>query len=164
MLTVVFQVHEERYGIRSENILEVIPQVRLRVTPRSPDWLLGMFVYRGALTPVIDLCQLIGGYPCSARLSSRIILAHGSRADGTMQMVGFFAERVTEARRLSEPRIATTGFGHARRFGEVVLVDSELLHLLDVDALIAEVSRTSEHLVAAGEITSGETDRDNPQP
>src|SRR5688572_23531277 len=159
MLTVVFQVREERYGIRSQSILEVIPLVRLRPVPRAPSWLIGMFVYRGTLTPVIDLCMLIGGYVCPARLSSRIILVHGTLPDGSMQVVGFEAERVTEARKVNPTQSSSGALSVTRRFGDVVLEGGSLLHLVEVDALIAEIASISSELKPLKELSNGETDR-----
>ena len=98
MLAILFQISKARYAVRCQNIVEVIPLVALRPVPHSAAWFLGVFAYRGSLTPVLDLCILIGGYACPKRLSSRIVLVRCTLPDGGGLVAGFLAEHMTEAR------------------------------------------------------------------
>jgi len=74
MLALTFQIGDERLALDVRHIREVVPRVQLRRVSGSPDWLAGVFVYRGDVVPVIDLHRLAGA-ECPPHLSSRIILA-----------------------------------------------------------------------------------------
>jgi chemotaxis-related protein WspB len=158
MLVVTFRVAAAAYAIRSEQVLAVIPQVELRPIAHPAAWLKGVFAYRGELTPVVDLCQLIGGYPCPQRLSSRIALVRCSTPAGGQRTLGLLAEHMTEARRL-EPQLATaSSLTDAPYLGEVLLEGSEPLQFLKVDAILPSAGP----LLTEG--LTGEKDREPTQP
>ena len=135
-LAIVFRIQDTRYALRCRNIVEVIPLVSLRPMPQGPRWLLGMFVYRGQLTPVIDLCGLIGGYDCPKRLSSRIVLVRCTRPDGSGVVAGFLAEHVTEARHIAGDALPTGALAGADYLAETLLDDGELLQIIDENAVL----------------------------
>jgi chemotaxis-related protein WspB len=135
MLAVTFRIAEAAYAIRCDHVIAVIPQVVLRPVAHGAAWLRGMFAYRGALTPVIDLCRLIGGYPCPARLSSRIALVGCALPDGGKRIVGLLAEHMTEARRVDALQ-ATAPVASVPYFAEVLLEGSSPLQFLNIDALL----------------------------
>lgn len=135
-LAIVFRVQDARYALRCHNIVEVIPLVSLRSMPQGPRWLLGMFAYRGQLTPVIDLCGLIGGYDCPKRLSSRIVLVRCTRHDGSSVVAGFLAEHVTEARRIAGDALPAAPLAGADYLAETLLDDGELLQIIDENAVL----------------------------
>ena len=135
MLAVTFRVAEAAYAIRCERVVAVIPRVTLRPLAHAVPALRGVFVYRGELTWVIDLCQLIGGYACSERLSSRIALVRCALPQGGERSVGLLAEHMTEARHVDETCVAASA-GAAAYFGDVILEGSSPLQLLDVDGLL----------------------------
>ncbi len=135
-LAIVFRVQDARYALRCKNIVEVIPLVALRPVPQGPRCLLGLFAYRGQLTPVIDLCSLMGGYACPKRLSSRIVLVRCTRADASAVVVGFLAEHVTEARRVAGEPLPAGALASADYLAETLLDDGELLQIIDEHAIL----------------------------
>lgn len=135
MLAVTFRVAEAAYAIRCERVVAVIPRVALRPIAHAVPALRGVFVYRGELTWVIDVCQLIGGYACSERLSSRIALVRCALPQGGQRSVGLLAEHMTEARHVDETHSAAS-VGVAPYFGDVILEGSAPLQFLDVDGLL----------------------------
>ena len=135
-LAIVFRVHDARYALRCKNIVEVIPLVTLRPVPQGPPCLLGLFAYRGQLTPVIDLCSLVGGYECPKRLSSRIVLVRCTRGEGSAAVVGFLAEHVTEARRIAGEPLPAGALASADYLAETLLDDGELLQVIDENAVL----------------------------
>jgi chemotaxis-related protein WspB len=141
-LAIVFRVHDARYALRCKNIVEVIPLVALRPVPQGPRCLLGLFAYRGQLTPVIDLCSLMGGYDCPKRLSSRIVLVRCTRAEGGAVVAGFLAEHVTEARRVSGEPLPAGALASAEYLAETLLDDGELLQIIDEHALLGLFERS----------------------
>jgi chemotaxis-related protein WspB len=95
MLALIFEVNGQRYGLDATQILEVLPAVPLRLLPRVPEYIAGVFRYRGMMVPVIDLSRLIGGKPAAALLSTRIILVRHPGPSGAGRPLGLLAERAT---------------------------------------------------------------------
>ncbi|MFH2098570.1 MAG: chemotaxis protein CheW, partial [Pseudomonadota bacterium] len=118
-------------------VREVVPMMILKEMPNSPGFIAGLFNYRGTIVPVIDLCRLIHGRPCSMRLSTRIILVDYLRTDGTPFILGLMAERVTEAVRISPDAIISAGLKveGAPYLGGVVMEKDDMIKYIDVDKL-----------------------------
>jgi len=74
MLVLTFQVGKERLALDTRRIEAVVPRVPLRSVAGGPPWLSGVFVYHGAIVPVVDLHRLVGAGDCPPHLSSRIVL------------------------------------------------------------------------------------------
>jgi chemotaxis-related protein WspB len=164
MLVVIFRVSETRYAIPCRRIIEVIPLVTLRPVTQAPAWISGSFVFRGALTPVIDLCQLIGGYPCPLRLSSRVILTDCAQPNGHDIKVGLLAEHVTEARHVSEKPLAGESLGSTPYLGEVVQEEEDLLQMLHADRILLGSGGGLAEFFLHGRFAAGEADRTAPEP
>ncbi len=97
MLMMVFHIGENLYAIESSRVVEVIPRVSYRGVPYVPDHVVGVFNYRGAIVPVIDLCQLIRGAPSRNYLSTRVMMVSCPGSDGALRHIGLMTERVIEA-------------------------------------------------------------------
>jgi chemotaxis-related protein WspB len=164
MLAVTFRVGTSAYAIRYRNVVEVIPRVQLRAVAHTPDWVAGVFAYRGALTPVVDLCRLLAGYACPERLSSRVVLVRCSQPDGGERTLGLLAEQMTEARHLPANLVSGPSLSDLRYFAEVVLEGGEPLQFLNVDAILSESGVALGAPSAAPRMTSGEEDRKPSQP
>jgi chemotaxis-related protein WspB len=136
MLVVTFHVGENAYALRIDAILAVIPEVELRPVAQCAEWLRGVFPFRGELTPVVDLCRLIGGYDCPSRLSSRIALVRCSAEDGSQRTIGLLAERMTEARRLQQGLVTSTPMAALPYFSELVLEEGKPLQFVDPNAIL----------------------------
>ena len=74
----------------------------------------GLFNYRGAPVPVIDLSQLTLGRPAARRLSTRIVLVHYPDESGGTHLLGLIAERATQTVR-HEPSDFVRVRRHQRR-------------------------------------------------
>ncbi len=138
MLALTFQVGPDRVAIDVRRVREVIPRVRLIPTPRAPVWLIGMFVYRGRVVPVVDLHRLTQSGECPLHLSSRIILV--PFPEGTDRLVGILATQVAEIRELPAtmgPSSGNDGFGPPLADGH------STLRLLDPDRLLARIDLTA---------------------
>jgi len=109
MLALIFEVNGQKYGLDATQILEVLPAVPLRLLSRVPEYVAGVFRYRGMMVPVIDLSQLIGGKPAAALMSTRIVLVRHPGPSGAGRPLGLLAERATNLdETASEPK--STGF------------------------------------------------------
>jgi chemotaxis signal transduction protein len=98
MLWLVFQVNRRPWGIRAQDVREVVPFVALHPpTPGGPNWLRGFADYRGARIPVADVAALAGAPPARDLLSTRIFVAHGTERPD--RLLGLLAEHATDTRR-----------------------------------------------------------------
>lgn len=164
MLVVTFRVSGAAYALRCDHVVAVIPEVELRPLAQGVPSLRGVFAYRGELTPVLDLCQLIGGYRCPPRLSSRIALVRPPLGDGTSRTVGFLAEHMTEARRLQASLSTASPIASLPYFGDVLLEGGEPLQFLEPGPMLRASGLSLPPAPAAMGITAGEKDREPPQP
>jgi chemotaxis-related protein WspB len=101
MLLLLFHIGEHLYAIDTAPVTEVIPCMMLRKMQFVPDYVAGVFNYRGHVVRVIDLCKLIQGTSSRLRFSTRIIVVSYRDRAGASHYLGLMAERVTET--LSRP-------------------------------------------------------------
>ena len=137
MLVLLFYLGNTMYTMKCEKVREVAPMVKLKEVPHAPDYFAGLFNYRGVIVPVIDLRRLIQGHPCEIRLSTRIILVDYVRDDNTPYIIGFMAERITEAVRKSEDAFVSPGVSmqEAPYLGGFVMENKEMIQYIDLDLL-----------------------------
>ncbi|RYZ09825.1 MAG: hypothetical protein EOO73_02785 [Myxococcales bacterium] len=164
MLVITFRISGSAYALRCEHVLAVIPEVELRPLAHGAACLRGVFAYRGELTPVVDLCQLVAGYRCPPRLSSRIALVHCRQPDGSHRTVGLLAEHMTEARHLAESLATAAPVASLPYFAEVLLEAGEPLQFLEPSALLQVSGLSLPSAPSAMRITAGEEDREPTQP
>ncbi|NNA55487.1 chemotaxis protein CheW [Pseudomonas koreensis] len=75
-LFLLFRIGKERYALRATEVAEVLPRLPLKPIAQAPKWVAGVFAYRGAVVPVIDLSALTFGHPAQERTSTRLVLVH----------------------------------------------------------------------------------------
>lgn len=99
-LFLLFRLGSERYALRATEVAEVLPRLPLKPIARAPQWVAGVFAYRGAVVPVIDLSALTFGQPAEARTSTRLVLVH-YRPDEAQpaQWLGLILEQATDTLR-----------------------------------------------------------------
>ncbi len=137
MLILIFYLGDTMYTMRCDRVREVAPLVKLKKVPHTPDYFAGLFNYRGVVVPVIDLRQLIQGYPCQMRLSTRIILVDYLKEDQSPAIIGLMAERVTDAARKSEDAFVSPGLSvkEAPYLGGFIMEGNEMIQYIDLDLL-----------------------------
>ena len=96
MLFLLFRIGTERYALDANQVVEVVPLVRVKKIPQSPVGLAGVINYRGLPVPVIDLSELALGQPAQVRVSTRIILVKYPAESGEAHTLGLMAEQPTE--------------------------------------------------------------------
>lgn len=137
MLVLQFYLGDVMYVIPCDRVKEVAPMVAMKRIPHAPDCVAGLFNYRGAIVPVIDLRQLIYNAPCQLRLSTRIILVEYLKQDKTPGVFGIMAERITEA--VNKPESAFTEPGimmkNAPYLGGIVMENNAMIQLIDLQRL-----------------------------
>jgi chemotaxis-related protein WspB len=139
MLVLTFQVGPEAFALDIRRVREVVPRVRLRPVSGAPDWLAGLFVYRGQAVPVLDLHRLTGAGECPPHLSSRIILVPYGGHDSPNGLLGLLATQVADIREVApaaRPLVGLAGES-VPDLGAVLADGTGLLRLLDPDKLLA---------------------------
>lgn len=74
MLFLVFDSGDNRYSIRADEIIEIIPLVNLLRLPRTPPYFPGLLNYQGNIVPVLDLGVLLGNESHRLKMSTRIVM------------------------------------------------------------------------------------------
>jgi chemotaxis-related protein WspB len=59
MLLLLFEIGNGRYALEVNQIIEIVPLVKFKKIPHSPDYVAGLMNYRGKGLPVIDLNLLL---------------------------------------------------------------------------------------------------------
>ena len=144
MLLLLFHLGDERYAIDGTKVVEIIPQVLLRKLYQAPKYVAGVFNYRSKIVPAIDLCYLIGEYPCRHCLSTRIIIVNYPMPDGTARYLGLMAERGTDTLYKSEEEWMSTEVSSevAAYFGEMIPEKDGMIQRLRVDKLLSDAQRS----------------------
>lgn len=75
-LFLLFRIGKGRYALRATEVAEVLPRLPLKPIAQAPKWVAGVFAYRGAVVPAIDLSALTFGHPAQERTSTRLVLVH----------------------------------------------------------------------------------------
>lgn len=166
MLMLLFCLENERYALESKQIVEIVPLIEIKKLPHAPDYISGVFNYRGQIVPIVDLCQLIQGRPCHAHLSTRIILVNychpaeetaatdlllaGQKQPETtskqpVSILGLMAEQVVET--LNTPETAFVDAGVAVKtapyLGKMIMAEQGLIQCVKVEHLLPEAERST---------------------
>jgi chemotaxis-related protein WspB len=151
MLMLLFYVEDNLYALDSSQVIEVIPRVVLRKVHHVPDYVAGLFNYRGTIVPVIDLCHLIQGKPSRSFLSTRIIMVDYIAKNNTKYYLGLMAERVTETLNKPDSELADTGtqLNEAPYLGEMIMDEKGMIQRIRLEYLLSDSQH--QYLLAAGE-------------
>ncbi|MBD2596515.1 chemotaxis protein CheW [Nostoc spongiaeforme FACHB-130] len=143
MLMLLFKVGNERYAIASSEVVEVIPLIALNNLPHTPEYLAGVFNYRGFIVPVVDLCQLMLGKSCGDNLSTRIILVNYCRNNHTQHILGLMAEQVVETLHKSQTEFidAHIQIDAVPYLGKMIVDERGMIYCLDIKYLLSETEQ-----------------------
>jgi len=83
MQLLTFTIGGQAYAIESKKVVEVLPLVTTRPIPHLPDYLPGIFTYRGHFVPLVDLGLRINSTPLTRRLSTRVIVVEIGESDSS---------------------------------------------------------------------------------
>ncbi len=143
-LFLVFRIGSERYALQAVEVVEVLPRLPLKPIPHVPAWVAGVFAYRGAVVPVIDLSALTFGTPAQARTSTRLVLVN-YRPDETAeaQLLGLILEQATDTLRCDPADFQPYGLEnrHTPYLGPVRKDEQGLLQWVRVSDLLDEQVR-----------------------
>src|SRR5512139_988967 len=142
MLFILFRLGKERYALEAARVIEVIPRLPLRPQSGTPDFIAGLFNFRGKVVPVLDLGTLTLGVPCPEQLSTRIILIDYILKSGVKRTLGLIAEAVTDAVKREPHEFVAVTTGQASHLGKLALDDGGMIQcVLPEHLLPPEVER-----------------------
>ncbi|MGE8067869.1 chemotaxis protein CheW [Pseudomonas sp. NPDC089569] len=99
-LFLVFRIGSERYALQAVEVAEVLPRLPLKPIAHAPQWVSGVFAWRGSVVPVIDMSALTFGVPAQIRTSTRLVLVHyRANEQAPMQLLGLILEQATDTLR-----------------------------------------------------------------
>jgi chemotaxis-related protein WspB len=138
VLFLLFQLGQDRYALDTSQVAEVLPLVAITPIPQAPAGVAGLFNYRGAPVPAIDLSQLTMGRPAESRLNTRIVLVHYPGGHGQSRLLGLIAEKVTETVRRDAVDFVASGVttDRAPYLGPVATDARGLMQWIDVERLL----------------------------
>ncbi|CAI8870662.1 chemotaxis protein CheW [Pseudomonas zeae] len=144
-LFLLFRIGSERYALRATEVAEVLPRLPLKPIARAPQWVAGVFAYRGAVVPVIDLSALTFGHPAEARTSTRLVLVN-YRPDEAQpaQWLGLILEQATDTLRCHSQEFQPYGLDNraAPYLGPVREDAQGLVQWVRVNDLLDDAVRT----------------------
>ena len=136
MLCLFVRAGAERLAIPAAAVAEVVPAVPLHPAAGAPPWVAGVFRFRGAVAPVLDLHRLATGGPCPARLGARIVVVHYPTRDGP-RLLGLLSERVTDLKPIATgPGYAPAPSADTPDLGPLVADADGMVRLTDVGRLV----------------------------
>jgi chemotaxis signal transduction protein len=87
-------------GLARDEVIEALDATQIRPIPNSPPWHVGLFMYRNAPIPVVDVARLLDGP--NARRGRNLIVA---RAVGDTQLIGLLVDELAEIPEVPAERI-----------------------------------------------------------
>ncbi|WP_319777725.1 chemotaxis protein CheW [Maridesulfovibrio sp.] len=147
MLVLTFRIGEYVYGLEARSVAEVVPPAVCKELPRSPDYVTGLFNYRGKVTPVVDLSMLAMDIPCASRMSTRIVILDiadlDGREDREEHFLGLLAENITATLKVADSDFEDPGLEipDAPWLGRVARVNGCMLQLLKPQKLLTDELR-----------------------
>ncbi|MCW8276910.1 purine-binding chemotaxis protein CheW [Pseudomonas sp. PCH199] len=140
-LFLVFRIGSERYALQAIEVAEVLPRLPLKPIAHAPHWVAGVFGWRGAVVPVIDLSALTFGTPAQARTSTRLVLVNYRPDESSQgQLLGLILEQATDTLRCDPAQFQPYGLDNrqAPYLGPVRKDEQGLLQWVRVADLLDE--------------------------
>ena len=130
-----FQIDEQQYAFRIEQIREIVILDQVTPTPQVAEYVEGVSNLRGAIIPIINLRKLIGLEPKPADSETRTIVVNvGERTMGcTVDMVSQVIRIPAESIQPAPETVTADGADYISGFAKL---DDRLVILLDIDKLL----------------------------
>jgi chemotaxis-related protein WspB len=142
MQILTFTVAGEPYAVESRIVIEVLPLVPARPLPLVPDYIRGIFTYRGRLVPLVDLGRRFDASGHAAgrqRLSTRVIVVECTPEGAAAAVrLGLIAENVVSIRSAEDAETATPDLQlpQAPFLGRMLRLGGQTLQMVAVERLL----------------------------
>lgn len=144
MQLLTFSIAGQPCAIEARLVTEVLPLVPARPLPQVPDYVLGIFTYRGDLVPLVDLSRRMAASPPKERLSTRVIVVEfrppGRATDAVPVRLGLVAENVIGIRGAEEAAATLPGMHlpSAPYLGTLLRLGGDTVQVIDVTRLLPD--------------------------
>ncbi|MCC6428449.1 MAG: chemotaxis protein CheW [Phycisphaerales bacterium] len=88
VLSVIWRSAGSLLAMHARDVVEVLPPLASRPAPAVPDWVRGLFVFRGRLIPLVDCATLLGASSPPDRMMNRVLVARVVAGDERLWPVG----------------------------------------------------------------------------
>lgn len=148
----------QRFGINVFKVREVIPAVDLAEMPGASHQIKGIAHLRGESVPVIDMDLAMGGAGLDAKDNLFIIVTEYNR-----HVQGFLVGGVERIVNLNWEDVMQppSGAGRAHYLTAVTRVEEELVQIIDVEKVFAEVSGEEAHVSDAAKERHSKIDKES---
>ncbi len=138
MQLLTFTVAQQTYAIESRRVIEVLPLVPARRIPHAPEYVRGIFTYRGRLVPLVDLALRLAVGRIQERLSTRVIVVEYAAPARESQHLGLVAENVISVCSAEEAdaSLPSLEFHDAPFLGRILRIGGRTIQLLEVEKLL----------------------------
>lgn len=142
MLYLLFRLGQDRYALGASCVEEVLPVVDWKQIPQSAPGILGVFNFRGAMVPLLDLSEYIIGQPSRLYMSTRIILVKYRESDAAFDseeyVLGLLAEGATDTFQCSPEEFTEPGIevASAPYLGPVTADEHGIIQLIEIGRLL----------------------------
>jgi chemotaxis-related protein WspB len=147
-LYLLFNLGSERFAVSTSIITEIIPLVEVTQVPTTPEYICGVFNYRGETIPVIDTNQLLYRQDHNQRICTRILVLETEAHEGTAH-VGLIAEKVNQTTMIdtTDIRKHTLTRNSNVYLGKTVSDELGEIQIIDLDQLVKDALNDSrEHI------------------
>ena len=139
-----FQIGDQQYAFRIEQIQEIVILDQVTQTPQVADHVEGVSNLRGAIIPIINLRRLLGLAPKPTDGDTRTIVVNvGERTMGcTVDSVSHVIRIPEESIQPAPETVTAEGANYISGFAKL---DDRLVILLDIDELLHPARLESNH-------------------
>ena len=143
MLILLFTAGDIVYGIKSKDLTEVVPFMKLIPIPKAPDYMRGIFNYRGNNIPVLDLSMIIKNDMTENILSAKILVIKLSFG-GEEKTIGLIVKKVNEIVRVDDDKLnePSVVINEAKFLGKVFTHANKLVQLIEASSIISDEIKT----------------------
>ena len=107
-LAVIWRFAGLLMAIDARSIVEVLPPVSSRPSLGAPQWVRGLFTYRGSLIPLVDAAMLLGAAPEPDRMANRVLVLRITPEDSPIQWpIGLWVQAVLEVDRVDFAQVGS---------------------------------------------------------
>ena len=140
MLYLIFELDKQIYAIDSKEIIEIIPNVNFTIVPNAPEFIKGIFNYRGTSVPVVDLLKMTGGNYTPNKLSTKIMLVNYNPVKTVEKTIGLLTENIIGSEHISDEAIKKSGLNieEVKYVGDVVNRNDMMIQIIDVNNLLTK--------------------------
>ena len=96
-----FELYDEIFAVDVNNIIETIEMQELTPIPQTPEFMKGVFVFRGQVIPVIDL-RIKFKLPDAPAGKKRYIIVSSFEVNNEQQTMGFIVDKLIDVVSMSE--------------------------------------------------------------